>query len=151
MKAVRRWVLNGMLDIRSQLEAVEWDEGSARYIATFSDGSTFTANAIGDCSGIGADIRQATNPLFKALRDRRLITRETYGGVKIDFDTDRIVDPFGRRLNIWATAGSLTKGTYYLTNQLLTVTATARAATADVVGHLLPDGNRKPPGVLVLA
>ncbi|WP_170314789.1 FAD/NAD(P)-binding protein [Aquibium carbonis] len=150
MVKLGRWIGSGFVTIRRGIREVEWDNVNDRYVATFADGQVLDFQAVADCSGIGSDIRDATCPLMASLLRRSLVKRHPRGGVIVDKDTGRIGAGGEQQLPVWVCAGSLTKGTHYLTNQLLTVTATARAGIDDMLNSLNPATARAPTKALVI-
>jgi len=79
---------------------------------------TFWVTHLVNATSFSSDAEHADMPVLRSLLDQGLVTVDSFGGLKVDFDSGYVVSLDGKRNERITALGSMVSGTYFWTNAM---------------------------------
>lgn len=125
----------GRLTVARGLARVAPDANGFR--VDFSDGSTAACDYVVNATGTPRHLSEQRSPLLDSLVSQGILAPEEFGGVRVDFDSLRVVDGNGHLNPSLFALGNLTSGTHLFTSTLELNVDKADRIAAQIVTELL--------------
>ncbi len=126
---------DGKLTVERSLEGVALDSEAGRYSLRFAD-RTAGFDFVVDATGAPRHLSESESPLLDSLARQGTIDANDFGGVRVDFESLRVLDRDGRADPSLFALGNLTCGTHLFTSTLELNVEKADRVAAHVVDEI---------------
>lgn len=111
------------LSVYAGFKDVFYDEATSRFAVNIQNKNTgFEATVLSDAvvnaTGYSTSVEKMRSPLLKGMLSRGLVCADEFGGIKLEFESGRVIARSGLAMRGLFALGSLASGTYFWTNAM---------------------------------
>lgn len=132
---IKEMLSSGYIEVCGNLTKVEYS--GRQFNVHVGNDEIRTFDYLINTTGPGYDPTKVV--LFKKMLDRGLISKHSFGGIQVDFNTFQVISGEGKINQHLFAIGELTRGVCLLTSELGIITAQANQVTAHLVNQLVGD------------
>jgi uncharacterized NAD(P)/FAD-binding protein YdhS len=142
---LQRLLHSDQLNVYAGYKDAFYDEANGRFAVNIQDKNkgfeaTLLSEALVNATGYSTDVSKMRSSLLKGMLSNGMICADEFGGIKLEFDTGRVVARSGVPLRGMFALGSLAAGTYFWTNAMNVNTRLAAGVVQTVLADIFTQG-----------